>query len=183
MDITNDEFLTLLGSFASFFSGVGRIAFALFFDWNKSFRITMGTVTLVMCIFICSICIANDAIWKDNQLQSKAIFFVWICVLSLCNGGGYALYASAISHTFGIKNSGMILGTLFCAEVPASIGASFLFDNINGFIGGWLHLSIILGIASGMSCLLALTFSTHNKKKVEFLKENKAWHLIKQKEK
>ena len=165
LDIENDGFLVLLGSFSSIFNVVGRVGVALLFDYSKSFKISMASVTSIMAIFISSICISD--LWYSEEL-----LFVWICVLSACTGGNYALYPSAISQAFGIKNSGVILGFVYVAELPAVASQAFLFDNITGIIGGWLHLSIIMGIGAGISTILALTFNTQNKHKIEFLRNN-----------
>lgn len=172
LEISNEEYLTILGSFTAFASGVGRLFIAYFFDWNKSFRISMGVVTITFCIFLGTISFLKDLTFLGNN-TSEILFFVWLCILYACVGGGYATYASAISQTFGIKNSGMILGTLFYAEIPASIIESYLY----GAIDGWMLFCIFATCIAGVSTLLAITYSTRNEKKVKFLKQNNAWQL------
>ena len=165
LNIENDGFLVLLGSCSSIFNAVGRIAFAFLFDYSKSFKISMASITFIMALFVSTICVSD--LWYSEEL-----LFVWICILSACAGGNYAMYASAVSQAFGIKNSGVILGFVFVAELPSVAGEAFLFDNITGIVGSWLNLSIIMGVGAGISTILALTFSTQNSKKIQFLKTN-----------
>lgn len=175
LHINNDSYLAHVGAYAAIFQLFGRLFYAFMFDYTKSFRLSMAGVTIIMAAFVSTICLTKAI----HSVSAQILLLIWICILQLPAGGNYALYASAVSQTFGISNSGVILGALFLSEVPATIGQAFLFSNITGIVGSWFNLTVIMAIGAGISTILALTFDTNNKKKVDFLKQHGVWHLRK----
>eukprot|EP01084_Bolivina_argentea_P221352 374927_1 len=52
LGIQDDSYLSLIGSISAIFNGCGRIIFGAILDHTSSFRFTLGTVNLLLCILL-----------------------------------------------------------------------------------------------------------------------------------
>merc|ERR1712130_587118 len=100
----NDSYLAIIGSISALMNGLGRFGWGFIYDLNKSFPISMGTMTLIVSIAISTLPLINMFIQK-NILFALWIFVIWICV-----GCQYAFLPTVIVETFGAKYAGSIVG-------------------------------------------------------------------------
>ena len=178
LGVNNDSYLAIIGSASSLCNGICRIFWGLFYDWTGSFAISMGTMCIIMSIFIATLTLCSAS--------PDIMIFIWTCVLFACIGGNYTFFPTCITETFGVKYNGVIIGLLLLAEIPSSLLFTFLCDNIQKIFGGWDNLIWAVTGFSLASCLLSITFNPKidHSKYMEWHKQNEieSLHEIEAKE-
>lgn len=109
--IDDDYFKSMVGSVAALCNGICRVLWGLYYDWNRSFALSMATMTVLLTAFIGAIAL--------RAVRSKLLCSIWFVVLFCCIGGSYSLYPKAIVRIYGTTYSGAIIGYLLLAEIPA----------------------------------------------------------------
>jgi MFS transporter, OFA family, oxalate/formate antiporter len=132
-----DGFLTLMGSIAALFNGLGRIAWGYLADkigYKKTMYTMFGSQAVLMIIL-------------PFVGGSAALFFIVVNLIYFCFGGNFSLYPTATADTFGVKNLGPNYGIVFTAYGIAGISGALLASVLRLNIG-FLGVFIIMGVFS-----------------------------------
>ena len=78
LGVKSDSFLAIVGSASSLCNGLCRILWGLFYDWNGSFAISMGTMCIIMTIFV-----ATLELCSVELLFQFVVSFVVFCFFHL----------------------------------------------------------------------------------------------------
>eukprot|EP00483_Globobulimina_turgida_P009792 UN09811 len=153
LDIDDDYFASFVGSVSAFCNGLFRIIWGVYYDWNKSFSISMGTMTMGLTIFMGTLPFCS--------LNAKIMIIWWYAILFACIGGSYSFYPKVVSNTFGYTYSGIIIGCLLLAQIPAAIAFLFISNALhNDKANSWRDVTIVMSILSFFSAILAITYKT-----------------------
>eukprot|EP00483_Globobulimina_turgida_P001366 UN01368 len=117
LSITGDNYLALMGSLGALSNGIGRFGWGVFFDWNKSFKISMGLQTFIVGLFVATLPCINYI----DFASSETMFGIWLCCIWICVGCQYGFLPTCVSNTFGAKYTGSIVGLFIWCEAPASL--------------------------------------------------------------
>jgi OFA family oxalate/formate antiporter-like MFS transporter len=132
-----DGFLTLMGSIAALFNGLGRIAWGFLADkigYKKTMYSMFGTQAVLMLILP----------WVGG---SAALFFIVVNLIYFCFGGNFSLYPTATADTFGVKNLGPNYGIVFTAYGIAGVAGALLATALRASVG-FIGVFIIMGVFS-----------------------------------
>lgn len=124
---TSDVFLSSVGSWAALFNGLGRIVAGKLSDvvgYKKTHLITFGFQTVLMATFALTI-------------NSKAMFFIWVCLIYFCFGGNFSIYPTGTADLFGAKNLGPNYGVIFTAYGIAGVTGALLAKLLGNLFGPW----------------------------------------------
>ncbi len=132
-----DGFLTLIGSIAALFNGLGRIAWGFLADkigYKKTMYAMFGSQAVLMIIL-------------PFVGGSATMFFIVVNLIYFCFGGNFSLYPTATADTFGVKNLGPNYGIVFTAYGIAGISGALLASALSASIG-FIGVFIIMGVFS-----------------------------------
>lgn len=144
--ISDDHFLTSVGSVAAIFNCSGRIIWGLIAD-KISYKFALVVLSGVMTIFTLTLYASTEG--------GKAMFFIWVCIIFFCIGGNYSLFPTAVGRAFGLKYVSVNYGLLFTSQIVAgSVGAllsSVLkacigYDGLLFLVSGFSFSAFILAI-------------------------------------
>lgn len=139
-----DGFLTLMGSIAALFNGLGRVAWGYLADkigYKKTMYAMFGTQAILMILL-------------PFVGGSAALFFIVVNLIYFCFGGNFSLYPTATADTFGVKNLGPNYGIVFTAYGIAGVSGALLATALRANIG-FLGVFIIMGVFSMGAIALA----------------------------
>ncbi|MFO7796786.1 MAG: L-lactate MFS transporter [Promethearchaeati archaeon] len=145
--------LTLVGSIAALFNGLGRISWgkvADIFNYKKALIMLFAVQALALFLYF-------------TTIINYGYYFVITCVIFFCFGGNLSLYPTATADLFGNKNLGQNYGIMFTAYGVAGFIQAVATQNIVIALGGYLPLYIIVGVFTIVS--LVLVFLITNPKK------------------
>lgn len=91
MKISEDSFLTLIGSLSSFFNGGGRFFWGLISD-KFGFKKTYLTILIIQIINAATLRFASDV---------NIIYLIWVCLAMLCEGGNFVIFPPLSLKIFG----------------------------------------------------------------------------------
>lgn len=136
--------LTLVGSVAALFNGLGRIS------WGKVADISTYKKALIMLFAVQAVAV----ILFYTTIFSFAYYFIMVCIIYFCFGGNLSLYPTATAELFGNKNLGQNYGVMFTAYGIAGFIQAVATQNIVLALGGYLPLYLIVGILTIVSLIL-----------------------------
>ncbi|MBD3197133.1 MAG: MFS transporter [Candidatus Lokiarchaeota archaeon] len=136
--------LTLVGSIAALFNGLGRIS------WGKVADLATYKKALIMLFAIQ----ATSVFLFYTTFVSFAYYLIMVCVIYFCFGGNLSLYPTATADLFGNKNLGQNYGIMFTAYGIAGFIQAVATQTIVLALGGYLPLYIIVGIFTVGSLVL-----------------------------
>ena len=169
LNIHSDQFLSIIGSVSSLCNGLCRILWGLFYDWNGSFAISMGTMCAIMTIFTGTMCLCK----QNEESITETMLFLWVCILFACLGGNYTFFPTVVTETFGVKYNGVLIGILLLSEIPSSLIFTFLYENLKQIFGGWPQLTLAMSAFGLASTVLSMTYSPHIKDNNNNINNNK----------
>lgn len=149
----SDHFLTSVGIAAGFTNLLGRYVFGLLADFvDYRFSYTLSNAIITVFLFTLPI----------TALGYSSMYFVWICVIIMANGGSFGTLSSvSVLKAFGKKyfnyNQPIVLTT-------GQLVGSFLYGFISEYsIGsfGWLYTFLFLGGLSALQ-LIGVIFLSKN---------------------
>lgn len=155
--ISDDSFLTIVGSVGAVCNGLFRVVWGFCYDF-VSFR------TVYSCLLILQlICIASF----NSIAHIKSLFFIWSCLSFFCEGGHFALFPALCLKEFGIEVGGKVYPFVYFAFAIANfIQFGVVYAGKNNI--GWENiLWIYLGITTAAGLLLWTVFKEKEKKKKE----------------
>eukprot|EP01084_Bolivina_argentea_P173624 300757_1 len=109
--IEDDAFLLSLNIAAAICNLCGRIVWGSYYDYFKSYKLSMVTITSIICLFMMSLPLCRGV--------SNLMTFVWICVLWFCCAATYTFLPPALSDTFGDKYCAVLTGFIMTSEIVA----------------------------------------------------------------
>ena len=169
-NITNDDYLLLIGNTAAIVYALGRVSWGVYFDYfqkrKHQFRIGMGSLTFFMAIF--TITLPIGSILPKQYTPYFAL--IWLPLLFFNIGANYVMMPSTIIKTFGVKYSGVIFGFLTYMEIPSAIIPMIIFKY---YQNNWIIMIIILTSVGIGSFILSVTFTAQNNKKIKLKNRQK----------
>ena len=155
LNISNDDYLSVMGAVSSLFNGSGRILWGTVLDRSKSYRFTMGMLGAVMTVFLFFWPLLN--IISKNDVYIDIASIIWLCVLFLCAGGNFAIFPTQVTHTFGKENNGVNLGLVFSSQLPANWAAIFAFEYVRKRMG-YIWMSWVMSVVSFVGLLVGISY-------------------------
>lgn len=89
--ISNDEFLTIVGSVSSIFNGSFRYIWGWVMD-KTSFKKSYTALIIIQTVFIMTLYYVASI---------EALYLIWVCVIVCCEGGHFSLYPTVIARMYG----------------------------------------------------------------------------------
>ena len=89
--LTNDSFLTLIGSLGAIFNGIGRVFWGIIFD-RYSFRMISAVINFILM---------GCAIAAPYMVKNEVTYLVVVCIIYFNYGACYSLYPALTMRTFG----------------------------------------------------------------------------------
>ncbi|XP_071085004.1 apicoplast pyruvate carrier 1-like [Haliotis cracherodii] len=123
--IHDDQFLAVVGSFASLFNAGGRILWGYLGD-KFSFKVAMLSLCAVFTVLM--------ATYKLTELAGKSLFFIYVCLTFGTFSGNYSLFPVATAQTFGQRYFVQNYGLLFTSQVIMSVITAFTAPYIQNVI-------------------------------------------------
>eukprot|EP01084_Bolivina_argentea_P238554 400768_1 len=171
LKLTNGDYLAIMGSLGALCNGIGRFCWGFFYDYNRSFKITMGVQTFIVGLFVGTLPLIKYIPMFDLQIN----FAFWICIIWACVGCQYGFLPTCVASTFGAKYTGSIVGLFIWCEAPASLLVVVATQYKKQIFGGWFVYTIFMGCCAFMSTILSILtkekldrqkiFDSYNKRK------------------
>jgi len=102
--ITDDEYLTMVGSVASICNAAGRLIvwgpIADLFGFQRALLILTACLSLLLLTY-------------NYTFSHPTLFLVWTSAIFLCYGGNYVVYPTATAQLFGVDHSAANYGMVF----------------------------------------------------------------------
>lgn len=155
--INNDKLLSIIGSISALFNGFGRFLWGVIYDYNKSFAISMGLLTLIVMVFLVLLCF----------ISSEYAFFISICIIYSCVGCQFAFLPPCVADTFGAKNTGSIVGLFVWCDAPTALLVVICTKYYQIAFGGWIGYILFVAACSFCATLLSLIFYIKTKVKMK----------------
>ncbi|CAI2369103.1 unnamed protein product [Moneuplotes crassus] len=111
IDVPDEKFLMITGSFGAAMNGLSRGIWAYFQD-IYGFK----AVFLTLIIFQILIALTVDFIHKV-----KVLYFIWTLVTYFCLGGYFSIFPTVNAKLYGAVTGGKVHGTIFCAFSTSTI--------------------------------------------------------------
>lgn len=146
--IDNDKLLSIIGSISALFNGFGRFCWGVIYDYNKSFSISMGLLTLIVGIFLVFLCL----------IKSEYAFFLSICIIYSCVGCQFAFLPPCVADTFGAKYTGSIVGLFVWCDAPTALLVVICTKYYQIAFNGWIGYILFVAGCSFAATLLSLIF-------------------------
>eukprot|EP01083_Nonionella_stella_P159205 519146_1 len=153
--IEDDAFLLSLNIAAAICNLCGRIVWGSYYDYFKSYKLSMVTITSIMCLFIMSLPLCRGV--------SNLMTFVWICVLWFCCAATYTFLPPALSDTFGDKYCAVLTGFIMTSEIVAcglQSGVFSVMQNVTDGTDKWFIICFVNSMFVAISCGIAFLFKT-----------------------
>ncbi len=142
----DDHFLAIMGSVAAIFNCLGRIIWGNVAD-RVSYKFALVLIGGIMTIFLLTLYISTLS--TLGIAGSKAMFFIWICIIFFCIGGNFSVFPTAIARAFGVQYVPVNYGLLFTSQIIAGSMGAFLATILKVHLG----ISGLLFLISGFSAL------------------------------
>ena len=156
LEIKNDSYLSIIGSFGSLCNALGRLFWGMFYDKTKSFKASMGLHSLIITVYICTLPLIKYIVTSTEDRM--ILFGIWNCVLWSCLGCQYAFLPSFISTLFGNRYTAQIIGLFVLSGLPCTLLFAVLempyFKDL--FNNSWTVYCTIFGIFALVSTLLSI---------------------------
>jgi len=151
--ITNDRFLSIVGSVSALFNFGGRLIWGLLFDYFY-YKKVMSLLVLLSTIMIGTFYFCSKV---KSETGANALFFIYVCLLFFIVGGSFSIFPAVTARCFGSDNLATTYGVVFIGVgSSAIIGAMF-----SSFLLNYIHywgLFIIATIFSFLSLILTQFF-------------------------
>ncbi|XP_071949771.1 apicoplast pyruvate carrier 1-like isoform X2 [Antedon mediterranea] len=149
--ISDDHFLSLIGSFSAVCNALGRVFWghmADIFSYKMAMVINCASmITFMMTLKLCS-----------KVEGDRAMLFIWICCLFFIFSGNYALFPAAVSRAFGSRYVGTNYGLLFTSQVFTGPLGVVLSTTLSDTLG-WFGMFILISGFAFVGLVLALAFN------------------------
>ncbi|XP_033118248.1 uncharacterized MFS-type transporter YhjX-like [Anneissia japonica] len=149
--ISDDHFLTYVGSFSAICNALGRIFWGQLAD-TFSYKTAMVVNCLSMMTFLMTLNLCSKV--EGN----KAMFFIWVCFLFFILSGNFALLPTATSRAFGSRYVGTNYGLVFTSQVITGPLGTILSSTLSDTLG-WFGMFTLISGFSFIGLVLALAFN------------------------
>jgi len=151
LGVTDDAYLSLIGSISSAFNGGGRILFGWILDKNRSFRFTMGCVNIVeaMLLFTWPYCFG------------QAIPMIWTCLLFGCFAANFSVFPTTISMFFGEKNVGINVGLIFSSQIFSAFLSMYALDALRTSLR-WEYMCFVVASIQLLGALVSFSVKSNH---------------------
>ena len=150
--IEDDNFLLTLNVVAAICNFFGRIIWGAYYDYIKSYKTTMITITVCIFSFVVTLPLC----------MNKVMAFIWVSALWFGNAATYTIMPPAISNTFGDKYCTIITGLMMLAEILSTGLMSLSFTVVSSINfkehERWVVFCMINAAFVGISFVIATRF-------------------------
>jgi MFS family permease len=163
--ISDDRFLTLIGSFGSLFNGLSRILWSSLLDcysFNRVFR----TLSMIQILLIATV------LWS---VKYQWIYFVVVSLSMMCEGALTSILPTETLHHFREKRGHQVYAFMFSSFGASGIVSSvivLLFQYTVGFTG-MLAICMVLSVAA-----FALTFVYDSNNKFKYSRLSRREEIV-----
>jgi MFS family permease len=105
--ITNDNFLSIIGSVSSLFNAFGRLLWGYLVD-KLPFKICY-LIQSTICICL----VASIYFIKYIRFYTEMIYLIWVCCIFLAQCGIWVILPTAVAKCFGQRNFTSVYGLIF----------------------------------------------------------------------
>ena len=154
LNITNDRFLSTMGSISSLFNGLGRIFWSSWMDRNKSYKLTMGLMTSLATLFVAT----WPLLWILKYIHPVLVNIsgvIWLSALFFSICGSFSVFPTQITNVYGSNNNGVVYGLLFSSMLPSAIIGTFGIIYIKKALG-YYGTAWSFAVCGAIAFLLAL---------------------------
>jgi len=102
-NISDDQFITIVGAIGSALNGASRIGWATIFDFFGFKYVYMALLLIEMTIAFTFVAVA----------KVKILYLIWVAITYACLGGHFSMYPSICAKTFGPKKGGIVYSFVF----------------------------------------------------------------------
>merc|ERR1712228_296416 len=150
LGISDDAYLSLIGSISAIFNGFGRILFGYIFDKTQSFRFVLGGINmcLAMLLFSWPYCFGN------------IMPFIWVCLLFGLFSSNFSIFPTVTTLLFGTKNVGTNVGLIFSSQIFSAFIGIYVLEMLNVAINDWKIMCFIIASIQLLGAVVSFTFST-----------------------
>ncbi|XP_063726196.1 monocarboxylate transporter 12-B-like [Symsagittifera roscoffensis] len=159
--IQDDSFLSLVGSMSSVANALGRLAWGILMD-HSSYKTSMMLLSASQGLL--AVTMPLGALLGNSTL-AKLFFLLWVCLLFANTGGIYVLTPSAVGKAFGMKNFGVIYGTVFCISGVTGFGLTEVVSIVLDNTSGWTYVFLVGGFGSFICQLLTTLWKMKNRRR------------------
>jgi len=152
LGITDDAFLSTMGSISSVFNGGGRPLFGAVLDKTGSFRFTLGGVNLLSTALLLS--------WP--YCSGRAMAMIWLCALFGCFSANFSVFPTVTTNLFGAdhpNNIGVIVGLIFSSQIFSAFIGIYGMEALNDAFSDWKSMLYVMAGVQFVGSVVALTFN------------------------
>ena len=163
LQISNDRFLSIMGSISSVFDGLGRLFWSSWMDKNGSYRLTMGTMTFIATLLLGT----WPFLWMFKYLHPILVQIaatIWLSGLFMTICGSFSVFPTQIANVYGSNNNGVVYGFLFTSCLPSSLIGSLGIIYVQRYFG-WYFTSWTFCLCGLVAFIL--TMRSAKSKKIE----------------
>lgn len=152
LGITDDAFLSTMGSVSSVFNGGGRPLFGAILDKTGSFRWTLGAVNVASTALLLS--------WP--YCVGRAMSMIWLCALFGLFSANFSVFPTATTNLFGAAhpdNVGVIVGLIFSSQIFSAFVAVYGMEALDEALDDWKSMLYVVAAVQFVGAVVALTFN------------------------
>jgi OFA family oxalate/formate antiporter-like MFS transporter len=113
LEISDDSFLTIVGSCGSVLNGLGRLFWGILFD-KFSFRTVSIGINTVLLLF---------AVSMQFLVKNKVLYLIAVCLVYFAYGGNYSVYPTQTIRIFGSERGAKLYYIVF---IGFSLGTCYV---------------------------------------------------------
>ena len=152
--ISDDHFLSVVGSISAIFNSLGRIVWGLVVD-KISFQTGFILRSVIMTAFLLTF-------YATSAVEfAKPMFLIWVCVIFFCVGGIYSMFPAVAAHNFGEKYMSINYGFLFSSQVATGVASALIFPIVLKYLQ-WRGLIFLVSGLSAADLVLTLLYWRKN---------------------
>eukprot|EP00484_Ammonia_sp_Unknown_P002508 CAMPEP_0197076504 /NCGR_PEP_ID=MMETSP1384-20130603/212150_1 /TAXON_ID=29189 /ORGANISM="Ammonia sp." /LENGTH=419 /DNA_ID=CAMNT_0042515361 /DNA_START=315 /DNA_END=1574 /DNA_ORIENTATION=+ len=153
LGITDDAYLSLIGSVSAIFNGFGRVLFGWVLDQTQSFRFTLGLINILLAALLFS--------WP--YCFGTVTPFIWVCLLFGLFSSNFSIFPTIVSFVFGAKNAGINVGMIFTSQIFSAFVAIYVLDEVDRLMSNWHYMCYLIGAIQVFGSFVSFAFKSNKR--------------------
>ncbi|RNA25051.1 oxalate:formate antiporter-like isoform X1 [Brachionus plicatilis] len=147
--ISDDQFLSQVGSIAAFFNAFGTFFWGFVID-RSIYKICFVSLSTVLISL-------TSTLYLVQYLNFRILYAVCVGLINMCQSGVYVIMPTVIVKSFGSKNFQAIYGLLFLSPLFSSLMVGILGSSSDKI--GWFWVFIICALIALLGWILGFVFN------------------------